>query len=242
MPLSVLDAFNEFFEMVFADSNHLKNEVYKLRHQVYCIETGFESPESFPEKIEFDEYDKQSLHCLIRHRKTDSYMATARLILPDINNIENLFPIEKHTQFDNFELLKNIPRDIHLAEASRFCVSKEFKRRKNEPGTLLGITNNSAEVFSPDEKRIFPHISIALIACLMKMFQENNIKFCYGTLEPAWKRFLAAAGIDFVGIGPMTEYHGMRQPCVVKVSDISNSVAKKNPAIWSLVTNNGQYG
>jgi len=242
MALSLFDAFNGFFEMIPALTDDLKYEVYKLRYQVFCIETGFESPESHPGKIEFDEYDNHSLHYLVRHRKSGLFAATTRLILPDAKNIERLFPIEKYTQFDNFELLKSIPRDIHLAEASRFCVSKEFKKRKNESGTLIGINNDSIEDFSADERRTFPHISLALIACLMKMFYENNINYCYATMEPAWKRILAAAGIYFIDIGPLTDYHGMRQPCVIKVSDVSSSVAKKNPAIWELITNKGRFG
>ena len=50
MSLSIFDAFNEFFEMIPAVSEELKYEVYKLQYKVYCIETGFENPESPPRK------------------------------------------------------------------------------------------------------------------------------------------------------------------------------------------------
>jgi len=34
---NTIDHFNQYFEMVPAISEELKNEVYKLRYQVYCI-------------------------------------------------------------------------------------------------------------------------------------------------------------------------------------------------------------
>lgn len=240
MLVKIIDAFNEFFEMIPAFSNDLKNEVYKLRYQVYCIETGFESPEQHPNGLEFDEYDAQSIHYLIRHRKSQVYAATTRLILPNRINPEILFPIEQHSEIDNFEALNYIQR-ANLAEVSRFCVSKEFKRRKKEYGTLTGIGPESENPFSEDERRIFPHITLALIACLIKMSHENNISYWYAVMEPALLRFLSTLGIHFISIGPLTDYHGKRQPSIIKVGDLLEGVHTKNPDIWDLLTNSGQF-
>ena len=114
--MSILDAFNYYFEMVAVDSEELKQEVYKLRYQVYCLEKDFENPEQHTDGLEYDEYDEHSCHYLIRHRATDSYMATTRLILPN----RYPFPIEANSQIDT-KLVKNINR-ANLAELSRFCV------------------------------------------------------------------------------------------------------------------------
>ena len=54
MGTNIIDVFNEYFDMVPAVSDELKKEVYKLRYQVYCIEAGFEDPEQYPDKMEFD--------------------------------------------------------------------------------------------------------------------------------------------------------------------------------------------
>lgn len=44
----MMDVFNQFFEMVPAVSPELKDEAYKLRYQVYCVEvTGFSNPTTF---------------------------------------------------------------------------------------------------------------------------------------------------------------------------------------------------
>ena len=241
MGQSILDAFHQYFEMVPAQTDQLKNEVYKLRFQVYCNETGFEDPAQHPGEIEFDGFDKYSIHYLIRHRQTRAYAATTRLILPDHPDTEKLFPIEAHSILDNLEPLENIPRN-RLAEVSRFCVSKEFKRRKNETGSLTGINEDSIQRISEEERRTFPHITIALIASLIRISEEQNVNYWFAVMEPALLRFLSHLGIRFTAIGPITEYHGKRKPGVIGVSDLLNGVLQKNPPLWNMLTNNGQFG
>lgn len=240
MASHILDAFNGYFEMVPASTDTLKQEVYKLRYQVYCIETGFEKPENCPGGVEVDEHDPQSIHYLIKHRKSGLYVATTRLILPDVKNFDEKFPIESHCVIDNVEAIKGIPRR-ELAEVSRFCVSKECKKRKKEYGTLTGISAETDMTFTEDERRTFPHITIALIACLIKISAEHHIKYWYAVMEPALLRFLSTLGIYFTHIGPLADYHGKRQPCVIKVSDLLSGVASKSPDLWVMLTNEGQY-
>lgn len=235
-----IDTFNEYFDIVPAISDDLKNEVYKLRYQIYCLETGFEDPDNHPDGLEIDEFDSHSVHYLIRHRKLGVYMATTRLILPCPNDIEKLYPIEMHTQIDNVEALKHVSRE-YLAEASRFCISKEFRRRKNEIHTVPGINEETEKVFTEDEQRIFPHLTLALFTCLIKMSRENNILDWYAVMEPALIRIFKTIGMDFIGIGPITDYHGMRRPCTIRVDDLLAGVKEKNLDYWDALTNKGQF-
>lgn len=240
MTNNMTDIFNEYFEMVPAVSDELKTEAYKLRYQVYCIETGFEDPEQYPDGMEFDEFDSHSAHYLIRHRKLGIYMATTRLILPEVNNPDKLFPIEIHSQIDNFNALKHISRN-HLAEASRFCVSKEFRRGKNELNTTTRIDTELENIFTLDERQAFPHITLALFACLIKMSHENDIQDWYAVMEPALIRFFSTLSINFIGIGPLTDYHGKRLPCTINVNDLLEGVACKDLTQWNMLTNKGKF-
>ena len=52
-------------------------------------------------------------------------------------------------------------------------------------------------------------------------------------------RVMSKLGINFVKIGPLLEYHGIRCPCVIKVDDLLDSVAKKNLDYWNMLTNRG---
>ena len=151
----IIDHFDQYFEMVPAISDELKIEVYKLRYQVYCIENKFEIPHH-PDELEFDDYDQHSVHYLIRHLKSGDYAATTRLILPDANNPEKLFPLEQHCKIDNFTVMQSINRK-HLGEISRLCVSKAFKKRKNESNILAAIGYDWQNPPSIEEKRrLFP--------------------------------------------------------------------------------------
>lgn len=237
---AIIDIFNDYFEMVPAVSDELKNEVYKLRYQVYCIETGFEDPDQYPDGMEVDDYDPHAVHYLIRHRRSGDYAATTRLILPDTLRPEKPFPLEQHFKIDNFAILETIDRQ-RLGEASRLCVSKAFKRRKNEQNTLVFAACNNRDYFTPHERRVFPHISFALIACLIRACQENDILYFFGTLEPAWFRFLSSSGIHFNKLGPLIDYRGERWPGIIKVSDLLDGVAAKNTELWNMLTNKGRY-
>ncbi|MDD5267499.1 MAG: PEP-CTERM/exosortase system-associated acyltransferase [Methylococcales bacterium] len=238
---NTIEVFNEYFEMVPATSDELKDEVYKLRYQVYCIETEFLNFEHYPDGLEFDEFDDQSLHYLIRHRKSGEYAATTRLVLPVADNPEKLFPLEIHCEVDNVAVMRPIDRR-HLGEISRFCVSKAFKRRKNEAHTLAGIQADwKPDNFTLDERRTFPHISLALMVCVTKASYENDIYYAYAAMEPALLRFLSTLGINLIKIGPLGDYHGERWPALIKAKDMQESIHEKNPDIWELLTNKGCF-
>ncbi|MDD1610781.1 MAG: PEP-CTERM/exosortase system-associated acyltransferase [Methylococcaceae bacterium] len=235
--MSIIDAFNNYFEMIPANTDELKQEVYKLRYQVYCVENKFLEPDA--NGVEHDEYDHHSSHYLIRHRETNCYMATTRLVLPDKQNLQKLFPIEVYSQIDNMALLKTMRR-ANIAELSRFCVSKQFRRRANEQGLL--VTNDEDESrFSRREKDSSAHLTLALFACAIKMSAEHNIHYWYAIIDPALKRVVSTLGIHVVEMGPLVDYHGMRLPCAIKIDDLLNDVAEKNLEYWRMLTNNGQY-
>jgi N-acyl amino acid synthase of PEP-CTERM/exosortase system len=238
---NIIDHFDKYFEMIPTTSDELKNEAYKLRYQVFCIENQIFNHEDYPDNLEFDDYDQQSVQYLIRHRESGNYAATTRLILPNANKPENLFPLELYCEINNFAVMQPIDRK-HLAEVSRFCVSEVFKRRTNDSNSLTAISSRTPDYFTHDERRTFPHIiTFALIACCIKASHENDIHFLYGTLEPSWLRFLSSTGINFTKIGPMVNFHGDRWPAVIKITDLLDGVAEKNLAIWNLLTNKGCF-
>ena len=239
MATNITDHFDRYFEMIPATSDEHKNEVYKLRYQVFCTENVFLNSECFPDNQEIDDHDQHSVHYLIRHRKSGEYAATTRLILPGADNPARLFPLEEYFEIDNFAVIQLINRK-HLAEVSRFCISETFKRRKNDVNTLAAIRSDWRYYSKQEVRRNFPHIIIyALIACCIKASHENDIHHLYGTLEPQWFRFLSISGINFIKIGPLIDYHGQRWPAVIKITDLIDSVAEKDPDIWDLLNNKG---
>jgi N-acyl amino acid synthase of PEP-CTERM/exosortase system len=240
MSSDVARSFHEYFEMVRAEGPSLKEEVYRLRYQVYCLETGFENPDIFPSGLEKDEYDDQSEHFLVRHKRTGEYAATTRLVLPDPAQPDAPFPMEKHCVIDRLDLTETLQR-MKVAEVSRFCVSKSFKRRAGEAGTVTGIADNRPDPFTEDERRSFPHITIGLLSCLIYGCDLHGISHWYAVMEPALIRFFTYIGMYFTGIGPVTEYHGKRQPCMIEQAFLLDSVKRKNVEVWELLTDHEEF-
>ncbi len=239
--------FYEYFELVPAVTEALKREVYKLRFQVYCIETGFERQEDcevFSEDghevyLEVDAYDRRSDHYLVRHRRTGLCAATVRLVLPDQEDPFLPYPIEEHCVLEEPVTDPGIRR--HLAEISRFAVSKEFKRRQDEAGTLTGIGSQPEVYFAPDERRMLPHITVGLFAAIVRMTRAHGITHWYAVMEPALLRLLRLFGIRFLPIGPDVDYHGLRRPCLAEVDRVLPMIRKVNPPVWELITDAGRY-
>jgi len=240
MAVDFIEAFDTYFDMIPAETGALKYQVYHLRYQVYCLETGFESPEIYPDELEKDEFDDVSEHFLIRHKRTGEYAATTRLILPDRNNPVRPFPIESHCFIERTDLVDRVPRE-KLAEVSRFCVSKNFKRRHGESGTTAGIGSENCSSLIEDERRTFPHITLALIACLVRMNRRHGLTHWLAVMEPALIRFLAHIGIHFTAVGPLVAYHGKRQPCIIEVEYLLAGVKDKNREVWEFLTNRGDF-
>src|SRR5262245_21277869 len=66
------------FEIIPAFSDALRDEVYRVRHQVYCEELAFEPQR--PDRREYDEYDPHSLHLLIRSVRYGEFIGCTRLV------------------------------------------------------------------------------------------------------------------------------------------------------------------
>jgi len=248
MQHDLLTAFNQYFELVHADTDELRAEVFMLRYQVYVLETGFEAEADCKSGVdagghlirwEEDEFDARSDHYLLRHRRTGVYAATARLILPESGAADAPYPIELHCKLD--EQVNNLSLREHLGEISRFAVSKVFKRRLGEAGSIAGVASDIDVYFEDDERRVLPHISLGLFAAVLRMMHMHEVSHCYAVMEPALLRLLGRFGVVFKRIGPDVDYHGVRVPCLTTVNDSLPNIKRMAPPVWELMTNRGEY-
>jgi N-acyl amino acid synthase of PEP-CTERM/exosortase system len=247
MQQDLLSAFTQYFELVHADSDELRAQVYRLRHQVYVVETGFEHESDCKHQLdaegnlvawEEDEFDPRSDHYLVLHRRTGIHAGTVRLILPEPGAPAAPFPIELHCPLDE-PVLDPLLRH-HLGEISRLAVSKVFKRRLGEAESLAGVASDISLYFDQDERRILPHISLGLFAAVMRMAHYHGISHCYAVMEPSLVRLLGRFGVVFRRIGPNIEYHGLRMPCITSADETLPSIHVVAPQVWDLITNRGE--
>lgn len=242
------NTFDTYFELVHANTDELRRQAYELRYQVYVLETGFEDEKNcrcmeVPGRgrvcWEEDAFDLRADHCLIRHRRSGIYAATARLILPQPDAWTVPFPIELHCPLQS--PVTDIETRIHLGEISRFVVSRVFKRRIGELGTLAGVSENTDIYFDADERRLLPHLSLGLFAGIVYMAHNNHVTHCYAVMEPALLRLLGRFGVLFNRIGADVDYHGIRVPCLGILQEALPNIRRVAPSVWDFITNRGEW-
>jgi len=229
---SLLERLDRYFETAIADTPELIWQAHELRYRVYCLEmTGFENPSEHPDGLEKDAYDVSSVHGLLIHRATRRATGTVRLVLPRADAPEHSFAIQAVT---DHPALKN-PREFPLttAEVSRFCISREFRRRPSD--TLYDQKEND----STGEGRSGPLMRLGLIQVLLQMSAQYGITHWCAVMEPTLLRMLAGMAIRFNPIGPPVEYHGLRQPCICNIAEILQAVKRERPAFWEVLTSAG---
>jgi N-acyl amino acid synthase of PEP-CTERM/exosortase system len=203
--------------------------VYAIRYNVYCEEFAYEPIDQFTEKMEFDDYDKNSLHCLITHRKTGMPAACVRLVptlvtsneLVSSNNSNNdssneeLLPFEKYCAGSlDTELIKSWEFERRsVCEISRLAVDGAFRKR---PGELLTRFGEVTTQISQHEKRTFMLIAVAAFLASTALTELTGRTNVFAMMEPFLPRLLKRSGINFQRVGKDMDYHGIRAPYFIK--------------------------
>lgn len=259
---SLVDLFNEYFEVVRADSPEKRRECYRLRYQVYCKEgviPGF-NPDDYPEGLEYDYYDEHSVHSLLVHKATGQVAGSVRIIPTNRKNPKEKLPLEIITGDSIFHdpiSCKNIPRSC-IAEISRLILAPKFRTRKWESQNPYGIAKDYSNFSQENERdqsniessnfscqfenvprRVFPHAILGLFVAIVRMSKEQHITHWCSAMEPAFARFLRSFGINFIPISPILEYHGPRRGYFGSAPQIMENLYKTQPKVWALLTDNG---
>lgn len=234
---SITESFRAHLEAKKAISDDLRNDAYKVRYSVYCVERGYEDQTKFPDRMERDQFDNESVHALVRHKKSKKPVGVVRLVLPNRRKPGRQFPIEMHFghRFDASILNKFHFSRSNIAEVSRFAVSKQSLAKIQKQ--LAGEVNHkNYDLREKDPRLLLPHISLGLIAMLFAISDEQGIDYWYAAMEPSLSRLLTRLGIHFIPIGPVMNYHGKRQPMIAKVDDLLDNIAHTRKDFYRLIT------
>jgi N-acyl amino acid synthase of PEP-CTERM/exosortase system len=223
-------SYDQYFDVIRADTPELLDLAYRLRYQVYCIENRFEDSARCPHRREIDGDDDRSVHTLLVHRQSGVAAGTARLILPrpDIGRplpIQRILPLEEQERFRRFP-------PHQTAEISRFAVSKEFRRRRSDGCYADGGFRYPSADAAAVERRLIPHITFGLLRGILGICREYKISVVAAVMEPALLRLLTRLGLDFGRIGRPVEHHGIRQPCVAHLVDLLRGSRSEASLLW----------
>jgi N-acyl amino acid synthase of PEP-CTERM/exosortase system len=224
-----VNRLNAHFQLVSANTQELIESAFALRYQVYCIERQFEDPSRQVDGLETDDFDRHAVHSLIFYRPRAEVIGTARLILPQAR--PNSLPIQQLLKKNGLNALDHFPNES-AAEISRFAISKEYRRRSVESGSL---SDTGAK---RERQGNLP--CLGLIQILLRQSVELGIEYWGAVMEPQLLRMLAQMGIRFQPIGPLVSYHGLRQPSFCHIPLMLRNLALTRPEAWAVVTNNGE--
>lgn len=214
--LTPAQTFKKYFSVELATSDELKQKVYNIRYRVYCEEFKYEPIESCPNEMETDEYDKDSLHCLIIHKASKFPAACVRLV-PATGygkNIQLPFEVLPYEKYCANSLDKPFIKQLNLdrnteCEISRLAVDQMFRRRSGELLTRFGDVNME---LSKEEQRTFLLIAVAAFLAATALTEMSGKTNVFAMMEPFLPRLLKRSGLLFQRAGKDIDYHGVRAP------------------------------
>ena len=196
-----------------------RRKAFRLRYQVYCVEKKYEACDEAL-GMESDPFDERSVHTLLVDAQENA-VGNVRLILPNYTQLDQSFPIQKicsHRMVHDRQFIFS-----GAAEVSRFAISKSLGEKGQQGAPAL------------------PVLSLGLMRGVVRMSREHGVDELLAVMEPALIRLLSRCSIHFSPIGPLVDYHGMRQPCHANLTRLLQRTETESPAVWAFITDNGKY-
>lgn len=189
------------------------NQIFRLRFLVYGRECGFIAENDYPNGLETDEFDSQSIHFAAVNRFQEVIGAT-RLVLPGKLGL----PLEKYC--DNLVIDKGIDRK-NLAEISRVVVSKRL-RRKWFDRSYYG-KHNTKNIVDNSEKAFLRCAKPLAFGLYREAFYEctrRGITHVCALMEEGLATLMRIYGFSFTCIGEEVDVFGSVKPYLFCLSDI----------------------
>jgi N-acyl amino acid synthase of PEP-CTERM/exosortase system len=231
---ALVDVYNSIFEAVPANTVALRDECFRLRYQVYCVENHFLSAADRPDGRETDQHDRRSLHGLLRFRRNGASIGTVRVVLPESG--PGAVPLPMYRVCQETGTAAQLPPMAKTAEISRFAISKQFRQRAGDD--LYGRVYRPEEL-AHDERRVIPHMTLGLIGLAVRLSQGSGVEHVCAIMEPALIRLLSRVGIHWHEVGPRVDYHGLRQPCVTPIDELLAGIEAERPEIYEVIVDDG---
>lgn len=217
-------AAHEFpYEAIVADTDLGRRVNYRLRYDVYCLESGFEDPGNFPDREESDEHDDRSAHFLVRCNVTGEWVAGTRLVV----RRDLPLPVEEHCRIDPSRFSRFGPPD---GEISRLLIVKGNFVYPPLLGTLsrAGEPDRSATAVSRTE--VLRRMLISVFSSAYDLGMHDVAYF----MTPGLRRVVERLGIECLPIGEACHHRGVRFPHRTLVDQALDALYTHGPAFPGL--------
>ncbi len=208
--LNSVSAAREDYVTEIADTPDRLAEAFRLRHQVYCIERGYETSQN---GMETDGFDGNARHVVLRRRADREVVGTVRVVLPSRRPGFGL-PLQ---QVCDPSVMAQLPLAT-MGEISRFALSKERRAGTGEAGVFMRL---------------------GLMQGILQVSQEAGLTHWCAIMERSLLRLLQATAIHFQPMGPLVEFHGIRQPAIGRIDTILDRIWREATPVFDYVTADG---
>jgi N-acyl amino acid synthase of PEP-CTERM/exosortase system len=213
--LSPLHRFGRYFDvesgLSHKNSASKCEDIYRLRHKVYCESLGYEKVRS--NGVEKDKFDIRSQHVAITHQKLGDVVGCTRVV--NCYNETEKLPVEilaKNQILDSEYNPENFSRDS-ICEISRLAVDKEFKQNLDE--------------VSAQEQALYPYLALYLYYSSLKLAAESNRPHVFLLSESRLIRSMRLVGINIIPIGDYVAHKGLRKPCYINAQEFIDNLPRK---------------
>lgn len=200
------------FVIEVARSPEQRREVYRLRHQVYCVERGYEPGDDGEET---DEFDVRAEHVILRHIEDSMVVGTVRVIGADPANLADSFPMQRVC---DPILLSDLPLG-KTGEISRFAISKQRRIGRAE----------------------FKLLRLSLLRGVVQVSYEMGLTHWLAVMERTLIRLHQTNEIFFEPVGPLVSYHGQRQPTIGTIGSVLERIRAEQFPTWNYLTDGGRW-
>lgn len=232
-PLNLGERFRSYFRIDAAVSPALLNDVFRIRHEVYCEDLHFE-PER-PDRREMDEFDAHSLQCLLRTAdESRRLVGCTRLVLANPDDPDALLPFERtcaRTLDRSIIDPASLPRK-RIAEVSRLAVRAAYRRRKGEERSPHALSETD---FGTNDQPRFPYIPISLYLGALALAVRHDIDMLFFVTEPRLAAHFSRLGVNVLRIGDCVEHRGQRVPSMFDVHQVVESMRPSLRSLWEVV-------
>ena len=196
----------EFEARLLDDDPVLMEQSYRLRYQVYCIERQFLRAEDYPDELERDSFDRDSIH--VGAVDTDGkVVGTARLVLPNSAG----FPLFRHCSlFPHVTTLDEVGNFV--VEASRVSISRRYGRRRDDPPFgECGVPQTDAAAavaLTAERRRRRADPFRTLLKATMYGAKGVGATHMLFATDAAFHRWLVHFGLPLRLVGPEADYYG----------------------------------
>jgi N-acyl amino acid synthase of PEP-CTERM/exosortase system len=193
------------------DSPALMQQSYSLRYQVYCNERNFLPAEDYPNGLEKDAFDRNSIHVGVLD-PSGALVATGRVVTLGLG-----LPLFRHCRiFANETEL--IDPDSNVVEISRVAMSRTYRRPRVE-----GVANR---------REVRGEAFVTLLKGLYHATKRMNATHWLAAVEKPLHRLLQQHGFPFRMIGPEANYAGPVAPYLMNLAQFDEVVLSgRTPAL-----------